>query len=168
MSESLGKRHEPKKNPCYWFRNTWWDDKRKLFFKIIKNYVLEKENLALIRKNEKKIEKEIHLIALVNSECMSKIYDTTFQAKNIDIRNMDYMIYGVSRNGKIGIGHALPRSSVFEPKQKEMVIKPIALSSYFTYGHTHDTNSTHKPWVVRPLGKLTTKDPKRDGYLKIK
>lgn len=59
---------------------------------------------------------------------------------------MTYMIYGVSRNGKIGIGYTPPRSSISKSKPKKMVIKPKALYSHFPYGHTLDTGSTHKPW----------------------
>lgn len=48
------------------------------------------------------------------------------------------MIYGVGRNGKIGIGYVPPKNSRVKPYSKQKTIKPKAMYSHFTYGHTYD------------------------------
>ena len=53
---------------------------------------------------------------------------------------MASMIYGVSRNGRIGIGY---KGKVSQPKKvKDLVIKRTPLYSHFTTGHTHNIKYT--------------------------
>lgn len=75
----------------------------------------------------------------MNFECMFNKYDINFQkflANTIDISKMASIIYGVSVNGKRGIGYTPPRSPIFGPKSKEMVIKTKALYSLHLWSHT--------------------------------
>lgn len=53
---------------------------------------------------------------------------------------MTSMIYGVSNNGKIGLGYDPPKHSKVKYKPTKTVIKPKALYSYFTYGCTYNTD----------------------------
>lgn len=61
------------------------------------------------------------------------------------------MIYGVSRNGKRGIGYVPPNNSMFKFKPKEMMIKLKAMYSHFTYGHTHDIYLHKTHGLIKPL-----------------
>ena len=78
----------------------------------------------------------------MDSGCVSKKYETGFQKfleRNINRTKMASMIYGVSRNGKRGIGYVPPKDSLcLNLNPKKFVIKPKALYSHFTYGHIHD------------------------------
>lgn len=99
---------------------------------------MEKENSSLKSKSEK-LEKKIISEAPTDSECVSKKYETSFQkflVRNIDRSKMASMIH--QRNEKKGIGYDPPKNFMFKSKPKEMVIKPKALYSHFTYIHTHD------------------------------
>jgi hypothetical protein len=71
---------------------------------------------------------------------------------------MAFMIYGVSKNGKRGIGYVEPRNPIIKPK--ENMIKPKILYSHFTYGHNHEKNSNHKAKAQKTYGK-TNKESKR-------
>lgn len=50
---------------------------------------------------------------------------------------------------------------IFKPKPKETMIKPKDLYSHFTYGHTHNIYSAHKPWVHKTFGRTNHKGPKK-------
>lgn len=120
---------------------------------------MEKENSALKSKSEK-LDKEIFSEAPMDSDCVLSKYETYFQKilpRNIDKSKMASMIYGVSRNGKKGIGYVPPENSMFKSKPKEMVIKPKVMYSQFTYAYTHDIYFAQKPWVDKTFGKTNHK-----------
>ena len=74
------------------------------------------------------------------------------------------MIYGVSRNGRKGIGY---QGKVPTPKNvMDLTIKHTPLNSHFVYGHTHDikyTSSKHsvKPKFNQSFGKTNKSGPKK-------
>ena len=76
---------------------------------------------------------------------------------------MASMIYGVSRNGKKGIGY---QGKVSPPKKvMDLVIKRIPLKSHFTYGHTNDLKYTRNDYSTKPkfkqnFGKTNKPRPK--------
>ena len=57
---------------------------------------------------------------------------------------MASMIYGVSRNGRKGIGYEKPRGKeTCQPKKvDDIVIRYTPLYSHFAYGHSHDIKYT--------------------------
>ena len=57
---------------------------------------------------------------------------------------MDSIIYGVSRNGRKGIGYQGKVSP--HKKVMDLIIKFTPLKSHFTYGHTHDLKYTSKDY----------------------
>ena len=60
---------------------------------------------------------------------------------------MASMIYGVSRNGRKGIGY---KGKVSQPKNiKNLVIKSTPLYSHFTSGKTHDIKYTSKAFYAK-------------------
>ena len=64
---------------------------------------------------------------------------------------MASMIYGVSRNGRIGIGY---KGKVSQPKKvKDLVIKRTPLYSHFTTGQTHDIKHAGKASYTKPKFK---------------
>ena len=96
-----------------------------------------------------------------------KEYDHNFQkflAKSIDRSKMASMIYGVSRNGRKGIGY---QGKVPTPKNAmDLVIKRTPLKSHFVYGHTHDIKYTSSNYSVKPkfnqsFGKTNKSGPKK-------
>lgn len=100
----------------------------------------------------------------MDSVYASKRYEASFKkflAKNIDNIKMALMIYGVRGNEKRGICYVKLKNSMFKPKPKENVIKPKALYSHFTHGHTHDTYFAQKPWVDKTSRKTNHKGPKK-------
>lgn len=102
---------------------------------------------------------------------MSKKYDTSFKknlAKNIDRRKMVCLIYGVSRNGRKWLGYESTKYSRVKPKSTQKATKPKALYSHFTYGHIHDTDSTHKPWGNKTFRKTNHKGPEKRWVAKNK
>lgn len=78
------------------------------------------------------------------------------------------MIYGVSGNGKIGIGYVKRRNSMFKPKRKDNVKKLKAPCSHSTNGHTHKLFFEHKPWVDKTSGKTNHKGPQKIWVPKAK
>ena len=102
-----------------------------------------------------------------NANEIIKEYDHSFQkflAKNKDRRKMASMIYGVSRNGRKGIGY---QGKVPTPKNAmDLVIKRTSLDSHFIYGHTHDIKYTSSNYSVKPkfnqsFGKTNKSGPKK-------
>ena len=102
-----------------------------------------------------------------NADEIIKEYDHSFQkflAKSIDRSRMASMIYGVSRNGRKGIGYL---GKVPTPKNvMDLTIKHTPLNSHFVYGHTHDikyTSSKHsvKPKFNQSFGKTNKSGPKK-------
>ena len=102
-----------------------------------------------------------------NADEIIKEYDHSFQkflAKSIDRSRMASMIYGVSRNGRKGIGY---QGKVPTPKNvMDLTIKHTPLNSHFVYGHTHDikyTSSKHsvKPKFNQSFGKTNKSGPKK-------
>ena len=77
---------------------------------------------------------------------------------------MASMIYGVSRNGRKGIGY---QGKVSPPKKvMDLVIKRTPLKSHFTYGHTHDLKYTSNDYSAKPkfkqnFGKTNKPGPKK-------
>ena len=64
---------------------------------------------------------------------------------------MAAMIYGVSRNGRKGIGY---KGKLSQPKKvKDMVIKHTPIYSHFTYGHIHDIKYTSNAFSAKPKFK---------------
>lgn len=74
---------------------------------------------------------------------------------------MTSIVYGVIRNGRRGIDYVKQRSELLDPKPKEMVITLKPLCSHFTYGHTHDTYFSQKPWVNKTHGRTNHKGAKK-------
>ena len=76
---------------------------------------------------------------------------------------MASMIYGVSRNGRKGIGY---QGKVSPPKKvMDLVIKRTPLKSHFTYGHTHYLKYTSNDYSSKPkfkqnFGKTNKPGPK--------
>ena len=88
---------------------------------------LEKSNLALISKISK-LEEEIISSKSVTNEVIR--YDRAFQyflAKSIDRSRMASMIYGVSRNGRKGLGYSGPS----KPIDETPFVIPKPLSEHF-------------------------------------
>ena len=78
---------------------------------------------------------------------------------------MDSMIYGVSINGRKGIGY---KDKVSQPKKvKDMVIKRTPLKSHFTYGHTRDLKYTSNDFSVKPKFKQNFCNTNKQGPKKI-
>ena len=86
-----------------------------------------------------------------NADEIIKEYDHSFQkflVKSIDRSKMASMIYGVSRNGRKGIGY---QGKVPTPKNAmDLTIKHTPLNSHFVYGHTHDIKYTSSKYSVKP------------------
>ncbi|CAI8615440.1 unnamed protein product [Vicia faba] len=102
-----------------------------------------------------------------NADEIIKEYDHSFQkflAKSIDRSKMASMIYGVSRNGRKGIGY---QGKVPTPKNvMDLTIKHTPLNSHFVYGHTHDIKYTSSKYSVKPkfnqsFGKTNKSGPKK-------
>lgn len=51
---------------------------------------------------------------------------------------MTSMIYGVSNNGKRGLGYDPPNKFRVKPKSKKKATKPKVLYPHFIHVHTHD------------------------------
>ena len=60
-------------------------------------------------------------------------------------------IYGVSRNGRKGIGYVKPKGEETYQSKKvdDIVIKHTPLDSHFTYGYAHDIKQASKPFSVK-------------------
>ena len=118
---------------------------------------LKKEN-SVIKNDLQKAQKESDSEVSTSSDSIIKEYDYGFQkflAKNIDRSKMASLIYGVSRNGRKGIGYVKPKGEEsYQPKQvDDMIIKHTPLHSHFTYGHTHDIKYTSESYSTKSLEK---------------
>ena len=78
---------------------------------------------------------------------------------------MASMIYGVSRNGRIGIGY---KGKVSQPKKvKDLVIKRTPHYSHFTTGKTHDIKHAGKAFYTKQKFKQNFGNSNSHGPRKI-
>ena len=74
---------------------------------------------------------------------------------------MASMIYGVSRNGRKGIGYKGKESQ--QKKVNDIVIKHTPLYSHFTYGHTHDIKYTSNAFSAKQKCKQNFGNSNKQG-----